>query len=157
MNRKRALVLGIVFCVLVAVVSVKVTTGRPRPPDAGITAGTSANAGGPGPVHEASPKVRDGDPEADRLPKLLDIGAGHCIPCKKMAPILEELKGELDGKAEVVVIDLNEDPSAGDRYGIHLIPTQIFYDRRGKEVFRHEGFMSKEEIMSKLKPLGVEQ
>lgn len=90
------------------------------------------------------------------LPKLVDLGAGKCIPCKMMAPILEELKAEYKGRLDVVFIDVWENPNAGDPYGIKLIPTQIFFDAKGKELFRHEGFFSKEDILAKWKELGVE-
>ena len=86
---------------------------------------------------------------------MIDLGAGKCIPCKKMAPILEELKAEYAGVLEVEFIDVWQNPGAGDQYGIQLIPTQIFYDAAGKELFRHEGFFSKEDILTKWKELGV--
>ena len=91
-----------------------------------------------------------------RLPKLLDLGAGKCIPCKMMAPILEELKKEYAGRMEVVFIDVWQNPDAGKQYGIEVIPTQIFYDAEGKELFRHVGFFGKEDILGKWKELGVD-
>jgi thioredoxin 1 len=93
---------------------------------------------------------------AAKLPKLLDLGADKCIPCKMMAPILEELKREYAGRLEVEFIDVWKNPEAGQRYGIRMIPTQIFYDADGKELYRHVGFISKEDILSKWKELGVE-
>lgn len=90
------------------------------------------------------------------LPKLVDLGAGKCIPCKMMAPILEELKEEYQGKFDVVFIDVWENPDAGKQYGINLIPTQIFYDASGKELFRHEGFFAKEDILAKWKEVGID-
>jgi len=90
------------------------------------------------------------------LPRLVDLGAGKCIPCKMMAPILEELKTEYAGSMEVVFIDVWQDKNAGAKYGIESIPTQIFYDASGKELFRHEGFFAKEEILAKWKELGVQ-
>jgi thioredoxin 1 len=95
-------------------------------------------------------------PAASGLPRLVDVGAGKCIPCKMMAPILEELRTQYKGKLEVVFVDVWENPSAGKPYGIQLIPTQIFYDAAGKERFRHEGFFSKEDILAKWKELGVD-
>jgi thioredoxin 1 len=77
---------------------------------------------------------------------MVDIGAKSCIPCKMMAPILEELKVEYQGRAAVIFIDVWEDRSQGPRFGIQSIPTQIFYDRHGKEEYRHVGFMDKEKI-----------
>ena len=93
--------------------------------------------------------------DAEGLPRLLDLGAGKCIPCKLMAPILEELKTEYAGAMEVVFIDVWQDKEAGKKYGIQSIPTQIFYDASGKELFRHEGFFAKEEILTKWKELGI--
>ena len=77
---------------------------------------------------------------------MVDLGAKTCIPCKMMAPIMEELKEEYHGRAAVIFIDVWEDRSQGKRFGISSIPTQIFYDKNGNEVYRHKGFYSKENI-----------
>lgn len=90
-----------------------------------------------------------------KLPKLIDLGADKCIPCKMMAPILEELKKEYAGRMNVEFIDVWKNPDAGKQYGIEMIPTQIFYDADGKELFRHMGFFSKEDILGKWKELGA--
>jgi thioredoxin 1 len=95
-------------------------------------------------------------PSSAGLPRLVDLGAGKCIPCKMMAPILEEMKKEYAGKLSVEFIDVWENPGAGDKYGINIIPTQIFYGADGKELFRHEGFFAKEAILTKWKDLGVD-
>ena len=94
--------------------------------------------------------------ETSALPKLIDLGAGTCIPCKMMAPILEELKVEFQDKFEVIFIDVRENPDQSKKYGIKLIPTQIFYDGAGKELFRHEGFYSREDILGKWKEFGFD-
>ena len=90
-------------------------------------------------------KARKPAPAA-ALPRLVDLGAGKCIPCKRMAPILEALKVDYAGAVDVRFIDVWKDPQAGKPYGIRLIPTQIFFDRTSRERFRHEGFFSREEI-----------
>ena len=90
------------------------------------------------------------------LPRLLDLGATRCIPCKMMAPILEELKKEYAGRMDVEFIDVWQNPDAGKQYGIEMIPTQIFFDASGKELFRHVGFFGKEDILGKWKELGVD-
>jgi thioredoxin 1 len=90
------------------------------------------------------------------LPRLVDLGADKCIPCKMMAPILKELKQEYDGRMEVQFIDVWKTPDAGKAYHINLIPTQIFFDAVGKELFRHEGFFSKADILAKWKQLGID-
>jgi thioredoxin 1 len=90
------------------------------------------------------------------LPRLLDLGATKCIPCKMMAPILEGLKKEYKDRLEVVFIDVWENPDEAKKSGIKIIPTQIFYDASGKELYRHEGFFSKEDILGKWKEFGVD-
>jgi thioredoxin 1 len=87
---------------------------------------------------------------------LVDLGADKCIPCKMMAPILEELKEEYKGKAAIVFVDVWKNREAVGHFGIKAIPTQIFYDSTGKEVFRHMGFMGKENIVMIFKGLGLE-
>lgn len=98
----------------------------------------------------AAPEVAAG------MPTVLDFGMGQCEACKKMKPILDALTAEYDGRATVRIIDIGEHPSAADEYGIKLIPTQIFIDAAGAEVYRHEGFMPKEDIVAKLREMGVD-
>ena len=88
-------------------------------------------------------------------PVLADFGRGVCIPCKQMKPILEELAAEYKGKASVLIIEIDEYRALTRRYSIRLIPTQIFFDAQRKEVYRHEGFMSKESIKEKFEEMGV--
>ena len=88
-------------------------------------------------------------------PSLVDFGAGKCIPCKKMKPILDSLRKEYDGRANVVFIDVWIDNDIGGKYKVQMIPTQIFYDAKGKEVKRHMGFMDRPDILKVFKELGV--
>ncbi len=90
------------------------------------------------------------------LPRLVDLGADRCIPCKAMAPILVELRQEYAGRMQVDFIDVWKDPSAGDPYDIYAIPTQIFFDERGRELTRHQGFLSKEDILATWKRVGYD-
>ncbi len=89
------------------------------------------------------------------LPKLLDFGAGTCIPCKKMAPILKELAEEYKGRVEIRIIEVYQEKELTRINGIRLIPTQIFFDSKNKEVFRHQGFMDKEQIKKVFDKMGV--
>jgi len=89
------------------------------------------------------------------LPKLLDFGAGKCIPCKKMAPILKELTEEYNGRVIIKVIEVYDERELTQINRIRLIPTQIFFDGKNREVFRHEGFMDKERIKKILEKMGV--
>ncbi len=91
-----------------------------------------------------------------KLPRMLDLGAHACIPCKMMAPILDELKQDYAEVFKTEFIDVWQDPDAGKQHGIQAIPTQIFFDAEGKELFRHEGFFGKEDILAKWKEFGVD-
>ncbi len=86
---------------------------------------------------------------------MVDLGAKKCIPCKMMAPILVKLEKDYKGRAAIVFLDVWEDAAPAKRFGIRAIPTQIFFDKKGEEVYRHEGFMSEKDIIKKLSDLGV--
>lgn len=86
---------------------------------------------------------------------MLELGATSCIPCKMMVPVMEALRKEYPGKLKVDFIDVFENRAAAEKYQIQSIPTQILFDASGKEVFRHIGFWPKEEIVAKLKELGL--
>lgn len=88
-------------------------------------------------------------------PTVVDLGARTCIPCKKMAPILETLSGEYRGKASVLFIDVHDDQEAAKKFRVQMIPTQIFFNAQGKEVKRHIGFMDKSDIVKELKAVGM--
>jgi thioredoxin 1 len=95
-------------------------------------------------------------PSPNALPRLVDVGADQCIPCKMMAPVLEELRAEYAGSLEVVFVDVWKKPEEGKKYQVRGIPTQIFYDASGMELYRHAGFMSKEDILKKLEELKIQ-
>lgn len=91
-----------------------------------------------------------------KLPALMDFGAKKCIPCKEMAPILEKLEKEYKGIFTVKFIDvwMTENAEEAKKFKIETIPTQIFMDKNGKELWRHIGFISEEDIFKKWKELG---
>lgn len=84
---------------------------------------------------------------------MVDLGAKSCIPCKMMAPILEELEKEYKGKAAIIFIDVWQNEDEGKRFAVRMIPTQIFFDRSGKEVYRHTGFLEKQAIIDRLETM----
>lgn len=88
--------------------------------------------------------------------RLVDVGADRCVPCRAMAPILEELRVQKAEQLEVIFVDAWKNPAAGASYGVQIIPTQIFYDREGKELWRHQGFLSKSDILANWKRLGYD-
>ena len=86
---------------------------------------------------------------------MVDFGAPFCAPCKAMAPFPEKLEKEYKGRAAIVVLDVGKAPDVCERYGITELPTQIFYNKEGKETLRHTGFMKEEAIVKQLKKMGV--
>lgn len=108
----------------------------------------------PEPVSTSTSEVDLVKENVSTLPKLLDLGSVGCRACTMMEPILDELRMELDGKLTVEFIDIRVNRGVGNDYGIRAIPTQIFLDPSGIEIFRHIGFYSKEEILAKWGELG---
>lgn len=86
---------------------------------------------------------------------MIDIGSKKCVPCKMMEPIMEKMEKAYRGKAAIIFIDIRENEDPIQRFDIRIIPTQIFFDKDGREVFRHIGFMSEEAIVKQLRKMGV--
>jgi thioredoxin 1 len=117
-----------------------------------VTAGAaSSKKEGPAPA-KGSPKTAFA---SQSLPLLLDVGADKCVPCIMMAPILKELKKEYAGILNVEFVDAWKNPEEAQKYRVRGIPTQIFYDASGRELGRHMGFMSKEDILRGFEELGI--
>jgi len=89
------------------------------------------------------------------LVTFIELGADRCIPCKAMQPIMKEIAETYADRVQVVFYDVWKDPEPARKYGIQLIPTQVFIDQKGNEVFRHVGLFPKEEILALLKKHGV--
>ncbi|WP_022665224.1 thioredoxin family protein [Desulfospira joergensenii] len=88
---------------------------------------------------------------------LIDLGAKKCIPCKMMAPILVKLEKSYQGKADIVFIDVWENRDQVKKFKIRAIPTQIFFNEQGEEVFRHVGFMDEKSIIRQMTKMGVKE
>jgi thioredoxin 1 len=73
-----------------------------------------------------------------------------------MKPIFAELEEELEGKANILILEIADYRDLGNEYQVRVIPTQIFFDQAGKQYWRHEGFLSKEDIIDKIKETGAE-
>lgn len=116
-----------------------------------ITTGFLANT-------SASEKPKD---DLNELPvkgmvTMIDLGRKTCTQCKMMAPILERLEKEYRGKAAIVFINLIDYPEQQYKYKLKALPTQVFFDPAGEEIYRHVGFMSEEDIVAQLNKMGVE-
>jgi thioredoxin 1 len=88
-------------------------------------------------------------------PTMVEFGASGCIPCDMMQPILEKLRGRHGEKLNVVFVHVREEQILGARFGIRSIPVQVFFDRKGREVFRHEGFFPEAKVAEQLARLGL--
>lgn len=86
---------------------------------------------------------------------MIDLGATECIPCKMMAPVMKKVEADYQGKAAIVFIDVWKNREQAPKYNIKAIPTQIFYNASGTEVYRHEGFMSEKDIVAQLTKMGI--
>ncbi len=86
-------------------------------------------------------------------PALYDFGRGMCIPCKEMEKVLGDIKGEYGDQVEVRLVMMEKNEDLFKQYKIMLVPTQVFLNAEGKEVSRHIGAWSKDEVVSKLKEL----
>ena len=93
---------------------------------------------------------------ASGKPSLVDFGATGCVSCDMMAPILDTLRTKYEGRLNVLFVHVREEQILTSRYGIRSIPVQVFFDKDGKEVFRHAGFLPQDEIEKKLSDIGVE-
>lgn len=107
-------------------------------------------------IGKSKPELIKTEKTVVKLPRLLDLGSGKCTSCKMMKPILDEIRTENAGKFVVEFLDVFENVEEAEKYKIQSIPTQIFFDADGKELYRHTGFISKEDILEKWKELGEE-
>jgi len=88
-------------------------------------------------------------------PTLVDFGANSCQPCRLLRPVLKEIDKEVSTKAQILVLDVYKYQKLASEYKVMLIPTLVFFDAKGKEVFRHVGVLEKDQIISKLKEIGM--
>ena len=149
---KILIVAALVAAVVLVIVLKQGSTSSGPPPETSPAGSVSA-----GPAAAANvPQEKPADVRPAALPKLIDLGADKCIPCRMMAPILEQLKKEYAGRLEVEFIDVWKNQQMARHYRIKVIPAQIFLAPDGTELYRHEGFFSKEDILAKWKELGID-
>ncbi|MFP4086494.1 MAG: thioredoxin family protein, partial [Desulfobacteraceae bacterium] len=109
-------------------------------------------------VKKQAESARDNPVDRARMsgkPTLVEFGAAGCVPCDMMQPILDKLRKQFPDKLNVIFVHVGENQLLGARFGIQSIPVQVFYDKKGKEVFRHVGFYAEEEVLKQLAKVGV--
>lgn len=88
---------------------------------------------------------------------LMELGSEWCMPCKLMRPILEKVQKAYPKDLKVIWVDVSKDKQVATMYGVRIIPTQIFFDRDGKEYKRHTGYLPEKEIMKILEEMKVKE
>ena len=91
------------------------------------------------------------------LVTFVELGSVKCIPCRQMQPVMKAIEEKYGSQVKVVFYDVwkPEQREYGTKYGVRVIPTQVFLDREGKEFFRHEGFYPESEIDKLLQKRGL--
>jgi thioredoxin 1 len=86
---------------------------------------------------------------------MLELGSVGCIPCEQMKPVMDKLMTSYKDRLEVYFVDVKKDNADKRRFGVYMIPTQVFLDKNGKEFHRHVGFYAYDEITPALKKAGL--
>jgi thioredoxin 1 len=130
---------------------------------AGVLTALGRNTLDTDPLAAALPAIPIGQPPSaddtvqralrDGKPTVAEFGANACVQCREMKPVLEALRRARGDHIAVAEVDLiaQREHNYISRYGIQLMPTQIFYDAQGREIGRHQGRISGEEILARLK------
>jgi len=129
--------------------------------DTTVTAAVQPDTQKPEPVNKEAPKPQEPEPEKvaekpKELPRMWDYGSTNCLPCMEMEKILTPLTAEYAGKVDIRIINVYENREQTQQARITVIPTQIFYDPEGKELFRHVGMYPRDSIVAKFKEYGWE-
>ena len=157
MNEKHKNIITIAFVTIaiVAVIAAKEYRNKStvtKPTDNPTVAETQVERKADEQINEKSSETIDNNKV---LPTLIELGSHNCTPCRMMMPIIEELKTKYESSLNVQFIDVWQDKNAAEKYRIRAIPTQIYLDAKGNEIFRQEGFFPKEDILKKWKELGI--
>ena len=143
---------NLIVCIVLSLSLISVTNCAQRPgnPDADQASGTGQKTKG-----EVLVTNQLDIDFSQHLITFIELGADRCIPCKAMQPIMKEIAETYADRIQVIFYDVWKDPKPAEKYGIQLIPTQVFIDQKGNEVFRHVGLFPKAEILELLKKHGV--
>ncbi len=90
------------------------------------------------------------------LPRLVELDAVDCAPCRAMASVLDGLRRDCAGTLLIDRIDVREHRDLEAAYRVRFNPTQVFEDPSGRELWRHEGFISRADILAMWRSLGYD-
>jgi thioredoxin 1 len=88
---------------------------------------------------------------------FVELGSVNCIPCRQMQPVMKAIEKKFGDQIRVIFYDVwkEDQKQYAQKYGIRLIPTQVFLDTHGKELMRHEGFFPEKDIDAFLQTKGL--
>lgn len=145
----------ILLVVLVAVIAVSAlkagTKHRPATPSAASPTKPATRGAGPLPGSALPGCLKNG------RPTMADFGKEWCVPCKAMVPVLQAAAEDYAGKVNIVFVNLEDDSELGLVHKIATMPTQIFFDAKGKEVSRHIGYLDNAGISAELAKAGLDK
>ena len=151
--------LALVILAIGGVLVMKQASESRREKERALTAAAGAVADAPAPrlLAQTLPGSELGKCLKSGLPTLAEFGKGTCKVCQAMEPVLRKAAEDYAGKANIVSVELDEYAGLGQIFKIAAMPTQVFFDAKGKEVTRHMGGLSREEIDGQLAALGAKR
>ena len=102
--------------------------------------------------------ARDNPLDRARLsgkPTMIQFSDAGCAPCEMMKPIVKKLKKKYADTINVISIPVRENQMLAKRFNVQAVPVQVFFDKEGKKVLQHMGFMAEADIVSQLKKMGA--
>ncbi len=109
------------------------------------------------PVQSVSDSFTVNDEKRELMPALIELGSERCLPCRMMEPVIEKVKDQYKEKLKIIVYDVmtGQGKFAADTFGVKVIPTQVFLDNKGREYYRHQGYLPFEEVEKILNRNGI--
>jgi len=171
----KIIVIVLLLCAVAGIWAVKNIPGKTEPE----TTGAGEDIGNPDFALDVTEKLDLTALKSYGLPILIEFGSESCYPCRQMAPIIEALHSELQGKAIVKYVNVGEHPEFAEGYPLSVIPTQLFINADGSpyqpkdpaaldmklyadtetssHVFTtHEGTLTKEQLLTVLQEMGMQ-
>lgn len=89
-------------------------------------------------------------PTGSGRPCLVEFGSDECNECQRMTVVLQEIAPQLKATTDVVKLDTDVHPSEAQRWRLRMVPTQILVDAKGREMWRHEGYIATTDLLAKV-------